>query len=117
MTNFLSETIILISTVHNEELINMTHISKLEQDSTVDKGGNDQRQWLTCRQILLEMLRGLYSHIEPEHSDPNGQMLKGSEKYNISQNQTNVTVQFRDIAVWISAPNVLSLSFPFIRHS
>jgi hypothetical protein len=44
MTNFLSEIIILISTVHNEELINMTHISKLEQDSTVDKGGNDQRQ-------------------------------------------------------------------------
>jgi len=30
MNNFLLKSLIQISTVHNEELINMTHISKIE---------------------------------------------------------------------------------------
>jgi len=47
----------------------------------------------------LKCCEGYISHIEPEHSDLNGQMLEGSEKHNISQNQTNATVQFRDIVV------------------
>jgi hypothetical protein len=38
----LVEAQIPIFNVHNEELTNMTNISKLEQDPTVDKGGNCQ---------------------------------------------------------------------------
>jgi hypothetical protein len=40
MNNFFSESLISIFTIHNEELINMTHISKIEQDPTMDKGNN-----------------------------------------------------------------------------
>jgi hypothetical protein len=38
MNNFLSDSLISISTVHNEALINMTQISQIEQDPMLDKG-------------------------------------------------------------------------------
>jgi hypothetical protein len=38
--NFFSEFLIQISTVNNEELVSMTHISKIEQDPTVDECKN-----------------------------------------------------------------------------
>jgi hypothetical protein len=40
MNNILLESLIPISIIHNEELINMTHISNIEQDPTVDKVEN-----------------------------------------------------------------------------
>jgi hypothetical protein len=48
MNNFSSETLISISTVQNEELINVTNISQITQDPKVDGGEKHQRPWLTC---------------------------------------------------------------------
>jgi hypothetical protein len=42
MNTSLSKSRIQISTVHNEELTNITNISKFEQDPTVDNGRNGQ---------------------------------------------------------------------------
>jgi hypothetical protein len=47
----------------------------------------------------LKCCKGYIAHTKPENSDPNGQMLAGSEKHNISKNQTNPTVKLRDMAV------------------
>jgi hypothetical protein len=42
MNNFLLKSLIPISTIHNEKLINITHVSNIEQDPTVEKGENCQ---------------------------------------------------------------------------
>jgi hypothetical protein len=95
----------------------MTNISKLEQDPTVDKGGNCQWPWLTCRQVFLEMLWGLYLSLQTRTFKSSGQMLEGGENHNISKNQTNPTVQYGDMAVLVSALKIHSLTVsPFFFH-
>jgi hypothetical protein len=65
----------------------------------------------------LKCCEAYISHTKPDHSYPNGKMLEGGEKHNISKNQTNSMVQHRDMAIWMSALEVLSLSPFFSFHS
>jgi len=58
----------------------------------------------------LKCYEGYISHKNLERSDPIGQMLEGGEEHNISKTQPDPTVQYRDIDIWVSALNVLSLS-------
>ena len=65
MNNFLLESLIPISTIENKDLLNMTNISKTEQDPTVDERVNRQWPWLACRQCFLELYEGYISHTKP----------------------------------------------------
>ena len=82
------------------------NLSRIQRWKKVETASD--RDW-PADKFFLKCCEGYISHTKPEHSDPSSQMVTGGENHNISKNQTNPTVQYRDMAVLVSALKIHSL--------